>query len=235
MDPIRFWWELRSCAYCNQMFVPRIAWPDITNRPRFAIDHSGSVVGDTGFMIPGDDYFLLGILASWTTWFFISKTAQPLRLRSDRWQYRLKAQYMQHIPIPDATAAERHAIGELARTCGALAQQRYQGQVHFQRRLHQAFAGDRGGTLNQKAEAWWDLSLNSLGDALKQSFKLPANPMKSPRVADEWEPYLHERTAENTRLTRALAAAEAELNDRVYRLFALTPDEIRLLQKEVEH
>jgi hypothetical protein len=39
----------------------------------------------------------------------------------------------------------------------------------------------------------------------------------------------------NARLTRALADAEAELNDRVYRLFSLTADEVQLLQKEVEH
>jgi len=38
-----------------------------------------------------------------------------------------------------------------------------------------------------------------------------------------------ERTSnENTRLTRVL-------NDRVYRLFDLSADEIKLLQKEVEH
>jgi len=29
--------------------------------------------------------------------------------------------------------------------------------------------------------------------------------------------------------------AEAELNDRVYRLFDLSPDEIKLLKKELEH
>jgi hypothetical protein len=29
--------------------------------------------------------------------------------------------------------------------------------------------------------------------------------------------------------------AEAELNDRVYRLFDLTPEVIKLLQREVEH
>ncbi len=45
-----------------------------------------------------------------------------------------------------------------------------------------------------------------------------------------------ERTSdENARLTRALNDAEAELNDRVYRLFELSADEIKLLQKEVEH
>ena len=89
--------------------------------------------------------------------------------------------------------------------------------------------------LNQKAEAWWEIELNPLGEALKQSFKLAANPMKNPRTADEWESYLAEKRAEQTRLTSALQAAEAELNARVNRLFALTPEEIQLLQKEVEH
>jgi len=70
---------------------------------------------------------------------------------------------------------------------------------------------------------------------LKQSFKLAMNPMKNPRLADEWEPYLREKGAENARLTRAPADAEAELNDRVYRLFHLTADEIKLLQREVQH
>ena len=44
-----------------------------------------------------------------------------------------------------------------------------------------------------------------------------------------------EKQAEVCRLTRDLADAEVELNDRVYRLFNLTPDEIELLQREVEH
>lgn len=54
----------------------------------------------------------------------------------------------------------------------------------------------------------------------------------SPRVADEREPYLAEKKAEVERLSRQLADAETELNDRVYHL---TPDEIKLLQREVEH
>jgi hypothetical protein len=59
--------------------------------------------------------------------------------------------------------------------------------------------------------------------------------MKNLRLADEWEPYLQEKRGDNARLTGALAAAEAELNDRVFHLFNLTADEIKLLQKEVEH
>jgi hypothetical protein len=46
---------------------------------------------------------------------------------------------------------------------------------------------------------------------------------------------LAEKKAEVARLTRELSDAEAELNDRVYRLFELTSAEIKLLQREVEH
>jgi hypothetical protein len=105
--------------------------------------------------------------------------------------------------------------------------------------LLQGFGHDASGAplgqLNQKAQEWWSLSLNELGQALKTSFKLPASPFKNPRAADEWEPYLAEHRREVERLTRALVDAEGELNDRVYRLFQLTPDEIKLLQREVEH
>jgi len=89
--------------------------------------------------------------------------------------------------------------------------------------------------LNTKAQSWWDLTPNELGAALKASFKLPTNPLKGPRTADEWEPYLEEKRQEQHRLSEELANAEKELSERVYRLFSLTTDEIRFLQREVEH
>ena len=74
-----------------------------------------------------------------------------------------------------------------------------------------------------------------LGTALKASFKLPASPFRNPRTADEWEPYLAEKRAAVDRLSRELSALETDLNARVFRLFHLTPAEIALLQREVEH
>lgn len=234
-DQGTFWWELRSCDYWDAFDGPKIVWPDISKLPRFSLESTGRYMGNTGYFIPTSDLYLLGILSSWATWFFISKTSQPLRLRGDRWQYRLFTQSTERIPIPGVPAAKREIVAELARTCGALAQERYRGEVHFQQRMIQCFDADCAGTLNQKAQSWWTLSLNQLGDALKTSFKLKASPMKKPQVADEWEPYLAQRQQEHARLSTRLSDAEAELNDRVYHLFDLTPDEIRLLQREVEH
>jgi len=234
------WYELQdTVAYWEEFSKPKILWPDITNRPRFVIDRTGLFFGDTSFTIPEDDYYLLAVLASWAAWFFLSKTAQPLRLRSDRWQYRLKAQYMEQVPIPDADSGDREAIGNLAEGCCDLSARRYGLQQKVRDRLFKTFGedtkGSRLGKLNTKAQSWWELTPNALGTALKSSFKLPASPFRNPRVADEWEPYLEEKRTEVESLSGQLADAEAQLNDRVFALFRLTADEIRLLQREVEH
>jgi N-6 DNA Methylase/TaqI-like C-terminal specificity domain len=237
-DKGRYWWELRACAYWQVFEETKIVWPDISKLPRFNMDTQARYLGNTGYIIPGGDYYLLGILSSWATWFLISKIAQPLRLRGDRWQYRLFGQFMEQLPIPEAADADREAIAELAQRCNAIGQRRYDLQENVRRRLTGSFAESaRGETtaLNLKAQAWWTLSLNQIGEALKSSFKLKASPLKNPRTADEWEPYLEEKRREVEQLSRDLADAEAELNRQVYALFHLTPDEIALLQREVEH
>jgi hypothetical protein len=193
-----------------------------------------AVLWDSQPTVSGGDYYLLGVLASWTTWFYIGKTSQPLRLRAGRWQYRLFSQFMEGIPVPNAGNRDRKTIAGLSQRCCDLGTERYKLQSAVRYRLIQTFGTGRV-ALNTKAESWWELPLNDLGAALKDSFKLAASPFKNPRMADQWEPYLEEKRGEVESLTRQLADAEAELNDRVFRLFRLTADEIKLLQREVEH
>ena len=81
------------------------------------MDNEARYLGNTGYIIPGGDYYLLGVLATWATWFMISKTAQPLRLRGDRWQYRLFTQFLERLPIPEASNQDKETIAALARQC----------------------------------------------------------------------------------------------------------------------
>ena len=234
------WYEIQDAVdYWQEFEQEKILWPDIAKLPRFTLDRQQHYLTNTGYVIPIADYYLLGILSSWATWFIISKTAQPLRLRGDRWQYRLFGQFMESLPIPSASDEDRQALAALAQRCNVLGQDCYDLQENFRRRVRATFGQQPDGTslgdLNQKAEAWWELTLQQLGAALKTSFKLSSDPLKNPRTADEWESYLAEKQAIVHRLTGELADAEAELNDRVYRLFNLTPDEIKLLKREVEH
>ena len=238
-DKGQFWWELRPCDYYTAFEKPKIVYPDIAKSNRFHIDPGGLYSANTTYLIPVEDWFLLGILNSDPIWFALAGISIPFGERAGEFRYRLFTQYMQQLPIPDAGEGDRQAIAELARNCGQYATERYELQTKIQHRLLQAFGQDAAGAvlgqLNQKAQQWWTLSLNEMGQALKTSFKLRATPFKDPRLADQWESYLAENREAVDRLTRSLADAEADLNDRVYALFHLTPNEIKLLQREVEH
>ena len=234
------WYEIQDAIdYWQDFQEPKILWPDISKLPRFTMDLNGHYLTNTGYMIPMEDYYLLGVLSSWATWFFISKTAQPLRLRGDRWQYRLFGQYMEALPIPDASESDRKVIGQLGRMANDLGTEVYQAQESVRSRLTSTFGEDTNGVvngkLNNKATEWWKLTLKQLGTSLATSFKLKQNPFQNPAIADQWESYVRDRAKQITDLTRKLSNTEADLNARVYRLFDLTDEEINLLQKEVEH
>jgi hypothetical protein len=51
---------------------------------------------------------------------------------------------------------------------------------------------------------------------------------------DAWERYLAENAAEVNALTARIEDADREIDAIVYRLFDLTPDEIRLLEASLE-
>ena len=233
------WYEIQDAIdYWQEFEQEKILWPDIAKLPRFTLDRQRHYLTNTGYVIPIADYYLLGILSSWATWFIISKTAQPLRLRgtagstgssASSWrtcQSRRQATRIE-TQLPNchegATCSGKTAM-TFKRTSGG-------GSVPRSGKPPMDAAGrlepEGGSVVGTDVAAAWA--------ALKTSFKLSADPLENPRTADEWEPYLAEKQAIVHRLTRELADAEAELNDRVYRLFNLTPDEIKLLQREVEH
>jgi hypothetical protein len=146
---------------------------------------------------------------------------------------------MEHVPVPNAKDSERLAIAGLAKTANDVGTELYHWQENVRRRLVTAFGEQTDGTiegkLNNKASDWWQLTMNQLGSALMTSFKLKRNPFQNPNVAEEWESYLAQRKQKIQQLTTQLRDAEAELNDRVYRLFDLTDKEIQLVKREVEH
>jgi hypothetical protein len=59
-----YWWELRACDYLTQFEKPKIIFPDIAKESRMTFDTTGIYVGNTGYIIPRNDLYLLGILNS---------------------------------------------------------------------------------------------------------------------------------------------------------------------------
>ncbi len=229
-DQGEFWWELRACDYYGAFETPKIMWPDIAKFPRFSWDDSGYYLGNTGYILVTDEPWILAFLSSRCAWYLISQTSIALGERAGINRYRLIDQYMRPLPVPDPTPSDRDTLGTLAESITKCA--KYRRQLH--ERTRQRILSDLGsadGKLNTKLTAWWELDFSQFRAEIQKVFKheIPL------RERDEWEAWLSERRAEHERYTAEIIRLETMLNERVYALFDLTADEIKLIEESTKY
>ncbi|HEX5501120.1 MAG TPA: Eco57I restriction-modification methylase domain-containing protein [Thermomicrobiales bacterium] len=229
-DMGEFWWELRPCSYYPVMDGAKILWPDLAKQPRFVMDPGGTYAEATVFFTGSDSYYLLGVLQSRPAWFCISNLCHHLGERAGMMRYRLKTQYLVNLPIPDAPAAEREAIGALAMQLTAEARARYDLHERTRRRIG-ADLGAPGKALNQRLTAWWELDFAAFRAELGKVFKRDI----AVKERDEWDAWLAAQRVAHERHTGAIVGLETELNARVYALFCLAPAEIQIIEESTKY
>jgi len=94
-----FWWELRGCDYYSEFSRPKILFPDICKESRFSFDRDGLYATNTVYFIPLDDLYLLGILGSALTWFYLMNVCTVLGDTNKGGRLRLFRQFLERIPI----------------------------------------------------------------------------------------------------------------------------------------
>lgn len=108
------WYEIQdSIAYYAEFEKPKIVFPDISAKCRFAVDETGSYYGNTAYIMPPADLFLLCVLNSGLVNEWYVETSSQVRGGYLRFIY----QYVSQIPIPDASEADRAALSALAQKC----------------------------------------------------------------------------------------------------------------------
>jgi len=112
-DQGEYWWQLRACAYYGEFDKPKIIFPDIAQEPRFVLDTQKVYLNDTTCMIPIYDLYLLGVLNSSSVKNFYSEISPTILGKN----LRFKRQYVEKIPIPNASTTEREAISKLVQKC----------------------------------------------------------------------------------------------------------------------
>jgi len=106
------WYETQdSVPHHTEFEQPKIVWPDIAKRCEFTLDTSGSYLDMTLFTIVQPELYLLGILNSVVTEWVLKRTASTIQ----HGFLRFKRIYLDDLPIPEATPAQRTAIESLVR------------------------------------------------------------------------------------------------------------------------
>jgi len=103
-----YWWELRPCDYYQEFEKEKIVWQEISNQPSFTLDKSKFYTNQTAYIMTGSNLkYVLGVLNSRISYFYLTKIAYSLAQEGNRW---IK-QYVEQIPIPPITK-ENQAIAE---------------------------------------------------------------------------------------------------------------------------
>lgn len=222
------WFELQQPqeAYVPGFEKTKITYRDIAAENPFHLDESGSYLETTAFALPSDDYALVGLLNSKTLW-FVFRSLTPL---ASGGYFRMKAQYVGQLPIPNISEHSRQALASQAVVTQKASQERLKLQIAFTRRIPDLCPPACEPKLTNKLKEWWTLpDFAAFRTEVKKAFKTDI-PLTE---RSDWEDWINRDRAEIARLTAEIAKAEAKIDNIVYDLFDLTEDEIRLLESVV--
>jgi type I restriction-modification system DNA methylase subunit len=222
------WFELQQAqeAYSPHFAAPKISYPHFNSSPNFSAETSGAFSNDKSYLISTSEKFLIAFLNCRVAWFVISNLSPAVRGGYNE----LRVQYIEQIPIPPTSDAQKQQLATLAERCQSAAQQRYALQQGVRRRIPDLCPPEQDAKLNNKLKDWWSLpDFAAFRAEVKKQFK--ADIPLSER--SDWEDWLNRDRAEIKRLTAEIEQAEAEINQLVYALFDLTPDEIELLEANI--
>ena len=144
-----------------------------------------------------------------------------IKYDDSRWFFRYIRQYIDEIIIPPATDEQKARIGDLAKSCQQLSEQRYVLEQQLQRR----FADFGIKKLNQKLERWWLLDFQAFQTELKKSYKVEI----ALKQRADWEDYFNDACEKHAKFNQDIARLENELNAAVYELFGLSGEEVGLV------
>lgn len=159
---------------------------------------------------------------------FLSGIASPLR--GGVWRLELRDEYIRQIPVPPPVISGESELAPLAMAATAAAIQRLEEQEQFRRRIPDLCPEGRTAQLNNKLRNWWLLKdFASFRKAISAHYgrDIPL------REANEWDDFFTQQKRTVDQLSARITAAETEVDQRVYELFSLTPQEIVRLETSI--
>jgi hypothetical protein len=221
------WFELQQAqlAYQPKFETAKIVYLDIARSPPFSVEKTGAFIDCTVFMIEEQTRWLIAYLNSRVAWFqWVGQT--PI---ASGGYIRLKSQYVETTPLPEPNGDNARSLTHLGEICSDAARQRFEIQSAVRRRILDLAPPARA-KLTGKLHDWHELDFTAFRAEIKRAFhaEIPL------RERGQWEAYLRDNTAQVRELTDRIAAAERGIDQIVYALFELTPDEIALLEASLE-
>lgn len=219
------WSEIQDkTGYWKLFEKTKIVSTKISSRPTFSIDRTGAITSNTTYLMDAgnDNEFLAAILNSSVAYFYFRSI---FAVKSGGF-FEIQPDGLSSLPIPTGTDAQKAELADLAARAQTAAESRYALQQAITRRIPDLAPGGAGKLTNRLKE-WWNLpDFAAFQAEIKKAFKADI-PLKD---RNDWDSWITDQRQQIHALTAEIARLEAEINDQVYALFELTPEEITLLE-----
>lgn len=216
-DKGEYWWELRACDYYTQFEVPKIIYQVFQIKPCFLLDESGLYCNNSVWFIPTSNKALLAILNSRMGWWLITKYCSQIQ-----GGYQLIWKYFGNIPIPSIDGGLAKQLSDRVDKMQSLNKDLQTKRARFLRRLQDNLPEVKiTGTL----ETFDDLDFTGfVAELKKQKIKLTLGQQ------DEWEEYFNQYKTECQSLKTQIETTDKEIDKKVYELYGLTEEEVKVVE-----
>ncbi|MFB6216389.1 MAG: Eco57I restriction-modification methylase domain-containing protein, partial [Candidatus Aenigmatarchaeota archaeon] len=120
------WYEIQDSTEYYELFEDKkILYPEIGKEQRFVLEEGECYTNNKAFLIPGGDWFLLGVLNSLPVWEYLKNVCSVLGDADEGGRIEYRKVHVETLPIPDVGEENRSEIASLA--------ERAQ-QLHMERR-----------------------------------------------------------------------------------------------------
>ena len=241
------YWNLRACAYYQEMQLPKIIYPRINNRGNFYFDEKGEVfLLDNNFFISTDSKSLLGLLNSKLIFFYLKNICTTLQGGF----YDFRRDKITTIPISNNLKDVDINLSELSNKLISYTNQTNSLINKFKKYLFSHFQLEK---LSKKLQNWHELEfgefIKELNKAIKANNKLRAKQLAENVISSaveksqyqevsilskkdefEWLELFEENKQKAQDLQTQINQTDAAIDAMVYELYGLTEEEIAIVE-----
>ncbi|WP_233883985.1 Eco57I restriction-modification methylase domain-containing protein [Tenacibaculum piscium] len=228
------YWNLRACAYYEEMQQPKIIYPRINNRGNFYLDEKGEVfLLDNNFFISTDSKSLLAFLNSKLVFFYLKNICTTLQGGF----YDFRRDKITTIPISNNFNNIDLELSVLSEKLINLSNENNLKSNNFQKYLKQKIQLEK---LSKKLQNWYDLEfgdfIKELNKAIKSNNKelvkneLPIIPVLTKLDEMDWMDVFTVKKSEAQALQTQINQTDTEIDAMVYKLYNLTDAEIAIVE-----
>ena len=217
------WFELQDTVdFFQLMDAPKIIYQEIQFHSRFSLESAGLYLNNKAFLLPTQDTSLLAVLNSSLIWWFLERYVGHMKDEA----FAMQGFKMEHLPIAPTDGKLGKKIGSLGTQLCALTQLRQKEEERFRAELSEATGKEE---LGRKLDTYWNLDIEAFSLALAKHGSFAASPLGKSRLLKEFL-----GSGETIRnIQKQICRLEIEIQEGVFDLYSLTPEEVQLVRETV--